>query len=1438
MKKALALMCALLFSSFEIGVFGACGVYYAVRHGASSIGCMESSDTYAKGFEASLASTSFTNFFWVYGAGDSTNAGTCTTTQNQARIIGTAPTRYAAYNAGGNWGNACAVGCPGIPPNGVRTVVFVCQRIGETTSDHKVKYALLSTVYNTTLGRWEIGDVTNGNGRTSRWVVPNEFPVPVVTGSTNKGDGYYDIQLAWTPPSGGGTNGNMGFYDSLPTGQPLIQSYEIYYKESATAPTDPSTGTWSLWPTPASGSSTSISLQDFYSASTGQVYFAMRPLFYYGNGPAWSPPFVGANSLPLDLCSSLTVDVTPQDETFACAGSQMIFSASPSGGVAPYTYQWVENGVDISGATASSYSATKAAAGTFTYNCKVTDGSGYCTGITDTADSTGTWLSPPSSVDVTPNGTTTACTGMGILFSATVTGGSGHIYQWTENGVDIPGAIDSTLTVSKFPDGTFAYNCKVQSGGCGTQLQDAVSSTGRWVAPALQIDVLPDGATASCVGLDIVFSAVVAGGAAPFSYQWTENGVDIPGATYSTCIASKGAVGTFTYNCKVTESTSCIGQDAIASAGYWVTSPAVDVTPSGETLACVEDSITFTAGASGGTAPYSYQWSENGVDIPGATDSTCTVTKTSTGTFSYNCKVNSSGCATQGQDGSPSTGAWVAPPAAASVTPNGTVSACTGMNIAFAVTVTGGTNLRYQWTENGSDISGATNSSYISNKVEDGTYSYNCKVTSYGCGTQVQDASSSAGKWASPPSDVDVVPDGTSTTCTGAGITFTASITGGTPPYVYQWTENGGPIFGATGSTYTAAKTSASSFTYNCLVYSQGCFTQAEDAWSSTGSWVETPAVNVTPDGETTVCNGSGITFSAYASGGTAPYAYQWTENGASIAGATGASFTVSKASAGAFTYNCLVSSSGCAAQAKDAAGPTGSWIVCAPSIIYHSSGPFYQLTGNGDQYFDRGEKWSVQVTVANTGNIPATGVTASLAGNEISVCSNPGIFGTIPVGGTATFTYEFVISAAFSPCGGQIGFDLTNKTSFELAPAGADEMDRFNVTVGLPGEATELVIQPSSADSYINASATGTNYGSATTAQVNSRSATKATRALVQFDLSGIPAGSTINSATLELYCTSVPGTQVQLDAHHITSAWTEPGVTWASAPSFSASADAVNPGTLSTGWKSWSMTDVVQSWTGGSYPNNGLIIMADNENTGSNNIYQFATKEYATAAEHPVLRVNYTPPVDCGYVGSGACPSCEVSVDVVPDGTISVGVGASITFTVAASGGEGPYAYQWTRDGIDIGGSTGSNLTESYGTTQSHTYNCRVTAYGCATPGQDATWSTGVWLPVSPPPEVPAQSWYDKETPTWEVVLGATGYRLQRGLRDSLPSLLDQSEDSCNMYDGPDSTTTAAEDPASLADGDFYWYLVIAYNAGGEGPAGDATESHRVVNSSGACP
>ena len=86
---------------------------------------------------------------------------------------------------------------------------------------------------------------------------------------------------------------------------------------------------------------------------------------------------------------------------------------------------------------------------------------------------------------------------------------------------------------------------------------------------------------------------------------------------------------------------------------------------------------------------------------------------------------------------------------------------------------------------------------------------------------------------------VDVVPNGPLPVCTGSGKLLTASLTGGTGPFTYQWTEDSLDIPGATSATYTA--TTTGTHVYNCKVRGNGCIHPRLDAANVSLTWQTTP---------------------------------------------------------------------------------------------------------------------------------------------------------------------------------------------------------------------------------------------------------------------------------------------------------------------------------------------------------------------------------------------------------------------------------------------------------------------------------------------------------------------------------------------------------------------------------------------------------------------
>lgn len=154
-----------------------------------------------------------------------------------------------------------------------------------------------------------------------------------------------------------------------------------------------------------------------------------------------------------------------------------------------------------------------------------------------------------------------------------------------------------------------------------------------------------------------------------------------------------------------------LGPFTVSAGG---TAPSITTHPGSQSVVA-GSTATFTAAASGSPTP-TVQWQRNGSDISGATSTSYTTPATTvTGGAANNGDTyravfaNASGSATSNS----ATLTVSAAPTAPSITSQPSNQAVTeGAAASFSVTATGTAPLSYQWRRNGTNISGATSSSY------------------------------------------------------------------------------------------------------------------------------------------------------------------------------------------------------------------------------------------------------------------------------------------------------------------------------------------------------------------------------------------------------------------------------------------------------------------------------------------------------------------------------------------------------------------------------------------------------------------------------------------------------------------------------------------------------------------------------------------------------
>jgi gliding motility-associated-like protein len=486
-----------------------------------------------------------------------------------------------------------------------------------------------------------------------------------------------------------------------------------------------------------------------------------------------------------------------------CNASNGTATASVSGGTGPYAYAWSPNG-------GNNNPATGLPAGN--YSVIVTDASGCMT----SGNVTVAQGQANSNVTITP--TNVSCFG-GNNGSATanVNGGQQpYTYQWSNGG--------NTATISNLLPGT--YTLLVTNGG-GCTVTDTVIIT----QPATALSATASQTNALCNGSSNGTATVnAAGGTAPYTYIWNT----APAQTTAT--ATGLAAGT--YSVVVTDNNGC----ATSSISVTVSQPsAVSASIAQVNHASCYGSTngSATAGATGGTGPYTFSWSSN----PAQNNSTAT--NLAAGSYVVTITDNN-GCTGT----APVT---INQPGPMTIAFTSTATSCYGGNNGTATaTASGGTApYAYLWNTSPAQNTQTANNLYAGN--------YAVTVTdAHGCATTTSTSVAQPAALSASPGNISNV------TCNGGNNgTATIQAAGGTGPYSYTWST--------VPTQFTPTATNMSAGSYNVLVLdANGCATNAIVNISQ-------PApVATTASADVTICPNQPTLISASGAGGNGNYSYNW----------------------------------------------------------------------------------------------------------------------------------------------------------------------------------------------------------------------------------------------------------------------------------------------------------------------------------------------------------------------------------------------------------------------------------------------------------------------------------------------------------------------------------------------------------------------------------
>jgi len=158
----------------------------------------------------------------------------------------------------------------------------------------------------------------------------------------------------------------------------------------------------------------------------------------------------------------------------------------------------------------------------------------------------------------------------------------------------------------------------------------------------------------------------------------------------------------------------------------------------------------------------------------------------------------------------------------------------------------------------------------------------------------------------------------------------------------------------------------------------------------------------------------------------------------------------------------------------------------------------------------------------------------------------------------------------------------------------------------------------PPSADTYVSSSTPKTNYGASPILIVQ-----PGTTAFLQFNLSALPPGASVDKATLRLYVDGVL-TGGSFDVFPVNGAWSESTLTYNTPPPMLGTSATANKPVAITAASSnkfflIDITTLVQGWVNGTIANNGIALGL----TTSNGIFSFDSKESLLTGNGPELEI-----------------------------------------------------------------------------------------------------------------------------------------------------------------------------------------------------------------------
>lgn len=702
-----------------------------------------------------------------------------------------------------------------------------------------------------------------------------------------------------------------------------------------------------LW-TPGGQTAQSITVSPFVTTTYSVT------VIFTDSTTATATSTVTVNPLPIAVINPAAPSI--------CFGDGTVLSAS--GGGNGGTYLWLPDGQTVASIIVSPTIST-------TYQVMVTNANGCtsATAVTVTVNPLPNAVVNPASASICPGE------------AVTLIANGGTNYLWNT------GATTASITMT--PNVTTTYSVDVtDANGCSATVSSTVTPYPNPIA-----NITPSGPTIFCQGNSVALTANSSS-----AYVWAPGGQ----TTQSISVSVSG-----NYSVTVTDANGCTASSAPTTITVNPL-PTIVITPSGSTTFCQGGTVTLVAnGAS------SYLWSN------GATTQSITVSVS--GNYSVT-GIDGNSC----QATSAVTTVTVNPLPTATISPSGQISFCQG----GSTTLNASIGINYLWSPGGQTTQSITVS-------VSGVYSV---IVTDGNGCSATSAATTV--IVNLPPNMSITPNGPTTFCQGGSVTFTSS-----PANTYLWAPGGQTTQSITVSAAgnylvtgtngygCSASSAASTVTVNPLptpsVSSNGptTFCQGESVTltsspASSYGWLPggqtTPSITVsmagsysvvvtdgngcsgtsgiiavnvnplpiivvTPNGQTTFCQGGFVTF--LASGASS---YVWAPGGQTTP-SINVSIAGNYSATGTDIYGCV-----------GASMPVTVNVIPLPTVIITPNGPTtfcdgdeITLTASGASTYvwDNGETIN-PITVSIGGSYSVTGTD----GNGCSAMSAPTVVTVMPM--------------------------------------------------------------------------------------------------------------------------------------------------------------------------------------------------------------------------------------------------------------------------------------------------------------------------------------------------------------------------------------------------------------------------------------------------------